>query len=357
MKLLISAGGTGGHIFPGIAVAEAFTGKDKRNDVVFVGTRQGLEGGIIPRYGFKLLFIEAHQFQGKNLFAKMATLMRLLQGIRAAKVIIGLEKPDAILGMGGFTCVPTILAGVMLGLPTYLHEQNVEPGLANKLLSRFVRSTFISFEATKKYLTTKRVFHTGNPLRKTLKAVRETEEKRGFNVFIFGGSRGARSINDSVLTLLPFMESYKNTVMYHQTGQEDYERIKKGYEETKVGHDVFPFTDHMEKYYNLSDVVISRSGATTIFELAYFQKAAILIPYPFSAGQHQKTNAMHVASLGGAYVVENDQLSGEKLHNLLSVLMNEPGRVKTMGSSIGRLHIEDAAERIIEKIEEEGMRI
>ena len=350
MKLLISAGGTGGHIFPGIAVAEAFMEKDERNDVVFVGTRQGLEGGIIPRYGFKLLFIEAHQFQGKNMFSKMATLMRLLKGIRAAKVIIGLEKPDAILGMGGFTCVPTILAGVMLGLPTYLHEQNVEPGLANKLLSRFVRSTFISFEATKKYLKTKSVYHTGNPLRKTLKAVRETEEKKGFNVFIFGGSRGAKSINDSVLTLLPFMESYKNTVMYHQTGKEDFERIKKVYEGTKVGHEIFPFTDHMEKYYNLSDVVISRSGATTIFELAYFQKPAILVPYPFSAGQHQKTNAMHVASLGGAYVVENDQLSGEKLHNLLSGLMNEPGRVKEMGGSIGRLYVEDAAERIIKEI-------
>jgi UDP-N-acetylglucosamine--N-acetylmuramyl-(pentapeptide) pyrophosphoryl-undecaprenol N-acetylglucosamine transferase len=355
MKLLISAGGTGGHIFPGIAVAEAFVDRDERNDVVFVGTRQGLEGGIIPRHGFKLLFIEAHQFQGKNVFYKMATLIRLLQGIRAAKVIIRLENPDAILGMGGFTCVPTILAGAMLGIPTYLHEQNVEPGLANKLLSRFVRSTFISFEATKEYLTAKKVYHTGNPLRKTLKTVREREEKSGFSVFIFGGSRGARSINESILTLLPFMESYKNTIMYHQTGKEDYERIKKVYEGTKVGHEVFPFTDHMEKYYNLSDVVISRSGATTIFELAYFKKAAILVPYPFSAGQHQKTNAMHVASLGGAYVVENDQLSGGKLHNLLSGLMNEPGRVKEMGGSIGRLYIEDAAERIIEKIEDERM--
>jgi UDP-N-acetylglucosamine--N-acetylmuramyl-(pentapeptide) pyrophosphoryl-undecaprenol N-acetylglucosamine transferase len=350
MKLLISAGGTGGHIFPGIAVAEAFTGKDERNDVVFVGTRLGLEGGIIPRYGFRLLFIEARQFQGRDVFSKAATLIRLFKGTQAAKVIINLEKPDAILGMGGFTCVPTILAGVMLGLPTYLHEQNVEPGLANKLLSRFVGSTFISFEATKKYLKAKRVFHTGNPLRKTLKTAREREEGTGFNVFIFGGSRGARSINEAVLTLLPFMESYKNTVMYHQTGKEDYERIKKAYEGTKVQHEVFPFTDHMEKYYNLSDVVISRSGATTIFELAYFQKTAIFVPYPFSAGQHQKTNALHVEGLGGAYVVENDKLSGEKLHALLGGLMNEPGRMREMGGNIGRLYIEDAAERIIKEI-------
>ena len=350
MKLLISAGGTGGHIFPGIAVAESFTGMHESNDVVFVGTQQGLEGGIIPRYGFRLLFIEAHQFQGKNMFSKISTLVRLVQGIRAAKVIINLEKPDAILGMGGFTCVPTILAGVMLGLPTFLHEQNVEPGLANKFLSRFVRSTFISFKATEKYLGTKNIFHTGNPLRKTLKAAKVPEEKHTFNVFIFGGSRGARSINDSILTLLPFMESYKNTVMDHQTGTEEYEHIKKVYEGSKVEYEVFPFTDNMEKYYNLSDVVISRSGATTIFELAYFKKAAILIPYPFSAGQHQKTNAAHVASLGGAYVVDNDELNGKKLHNLLSSLMENPGRLKEMGNNIGRLYIEDAAERILKEI-------
>ena len=138
--------------------------------------------------------------------------------------------------------------------------------------------------------------------------------------------------------------------MYHQTGQEDYDRVKKGYEAAGVQHEVFPFTDHMEKYYHLSDVVISRSGATTIFELAYFRKAAILVPYPFAAGQHQKTNALQVESLGGAYVVENDQLSGEKLHGLLKGLMDNPSRAKEMGEKVGRLYVEDAAERMINGI-------
>ncbi len=142
MKLLISAGGTGGHIFPGIAVAEAFVDRDERNDVVFVGTKQGLEGGIIPRHGFKLLFIEAHQFQGKNVFYKMATLMRLLQGIRAAKVIIRLENPDAILGMGGFTCVPTILAGVMLGIPTSLSALRLQKNISQQ--KRFTTPAILS---------------------------------------------------------------------------------------------------------------------------------------------------------------------------------------------------------------------
>ncbi len=199
MKLLISAGGTGGHIFPGIAVAEAFTGMHESNDVVFVGTRQGLEGGIMPRHGFRLLFIEAHQFQGKNIFSKMATLIRLVQGIRAAKVVINLEKPDAILGMGGFTCVPTILAGVLLGLPTYLHEQNVEPGLANKLLSGLCTQRLL-------VLKHKKVFETkeGLPCRKPTQERRSRRGKHGkrrkaSNVFIFGGNRG-REVLWSVLT-------------------------------------------------------------------------------------------------------------------------------------------------------------
>lgn len=347
MKLLISAGGTGGHIFPGIAVAEAFTGQHEENHVVFVGTRQGLEGGIVPRYGFKLLFIEAHPFQGKGLSYKAATLVRLLQGISAAKVVLRLEKPDAILGMGGFTCVPTVLAGLMLGIPTFLHEQNVEPGLANRLLSRFVKATFISFEATKDHLKTKKTVHTGNPLRKGLKAVKAGKEGGAFSVFAFGGSRGARSINEAIIALLPFMKENKNIVVYHQTGQDDYDRVKKGYEAAGIRHEVFPFTDQMEKYYHLSDVVISRSGATTLFELAYFKKAAILVPYPFAAGQHQKTNALQVERLGGAFVVENDHLSGEKLHHLLKGFMDNPTLAKEMGEKAGRLYVEDAAERII----------
>jgi len=347
MKLLIAAGGTGGHIFPGVALAEAFMGQGGECEVVFVGTRQGLEGTIIPRYGFKLLFIEAHQFQGQSVFGKAATLIRPLQGIRAASIILRLEKPDAIIGMGGFTSVPVVLAGVKLGIPSFIHEQNVEPGLANKLLSRFARCTFTSFEATKDQLRTKKALHTGNPLRKTLKIVKEGKPEGIFSVFIFGGSRGARSINESIIALLPHVEPYKNMMLYHQTGTEDYERVKGAYNGTGLGHEVFPFTDHMEKYYSMADMVISRSGATTIFELACFKKAAILVPYPFSAGQHQRTNALHVERLGGAFVLENDQLSGERLHGLIKGLMNKPDQLKAMGEKAGSLYVEDAAERII----------
>ena len=347
MKLAISAGGTGGHIFPGVAVAEAFTAQDAKNEVVFIGTTEGLEGKIIPAAGFRLLYGEAHQFLGKSPVYKVLTLIRLLKGIFIAARILRKEKPDAILGMGGFTAVPIIIAGVLLRIPCFLHEQNVRPGLANKFLSEITRKTFISFEETKQYLSTKKVRHTGNPLRKGLVRHDAKKKEGAFALFVFGGSRGARSINDAVLTLLPYLESYKNTVMYHQTGPEDFDRVNVAYKNTPITHEVFPFTSEMEKYYSLSDIVISRAGATTIFELAYFKKAAILIPYPYSAGGHQWKNASHVENIGGAHVVANEEATGERLFKVITHLMKEPELLKEMGENIGKIYVDDAAERII----------
>jgi len=353
MKLLISAGGTGGHIFPGIAVAEAFANKRGKDNVVFVGTTYGLEAKIIPKYGFRLLFADSRQFLGKSVIYKISTLIHLIRGIHTCMGLLKKERPDAILGMGGFTSVPVVLAGYFLGLPVFLHEQNAEPGLANKMLSRFAECTFISFEESKRHFGKRHVYHTGNPVRKTLKTSTTTKAEDLFSIFVFGGSRGARSINEAILTLLPYMESYKNCNMFHQTGAEDYERIFETYKKTNINFEVFPFTDDMGKYYALSDIVISRAGASTIFELAYFKRAAILIPYPFSAGQHQWKNASSVERLGGGYLIGNEEASGERLFEVIKHLMDEPGLLKKMGENIGKLYVADAEMQIISKIEEE----
>jgi UDP-N-acetylglucosamine--N-acetylmuramyl-(pentapeptide) pyrophosphoryl-undecaprenol N-acetylglucosamine transferase len=355
MKLFICAGGTGGHIFPGIAVAEALMAENADHEVLFIGTTIGMEGRIVPRYGFKLLYIEARQFLGTSVLHKFSTLIGLLRGIQAAATILRRERPQAILGMGGFTSVPTVLAGVMLGIPSFIHEQNVQPGLANRLLSRFATATFISFEETKRYLKTAKVDHTGNPLRKMAK-VSATKEPGSFTIFIFGGSRGAHSINESMLTMLPFLKEYRNMVIYHQTGTDDYERVKEGYEKNGVVHEVFPFTDEMERYYTLSDLVISRAGASTIFELAYFKRAAILIPYPYAAGGHQSKNAVSVERVGGGYVVADEEAKGEQLLGLIRGFAAAPGKLKEMGENMGKLYREDAARRIIKVIENGVMR-
>jgi UDP-N-acetylglucosamine--N-acetylmuramyl-(pentapeptide) pyrophosphoryl-undecaprenol N-acetylglucosamine transferase len=255
--------------------------------------------------------------------------------------------------MGGFTSVPVIFAGAILGIPTFLHEQNAEPGLANKVLSKYAKATFISFEESGEFLKSKGVYYTGNPVRQAVKGAREAKNDETFGIFVFGGSRGAKSINESILSLLPYLGDYKNIVIYHQTGAEDYARIQAAYEKTDIRHEVFPFTDNMAHYYNRSDVVISRAGASTIFELAYFRKAAILIPYPFSAGQHQWKNASHVENAGGGYIIGNDEASGERLHDVIKHLMNEPVLLKQMGENIGRLYVDDSQERIISKMQEE----
>ncbi len=351
MKLVISAGGTGGHIFPGIAVAEALMEKDAAGSVLFIGTPYGLEGKFIPDAGFRLSFIEAHQFLGRSPVHKMITILRILKGIFMARGILKRERPDAILGMGGFTSVPVILAGRMLGIPCFIHEQNVQPGLANKFLSKLALMTFISFEGTRERLGGKKTLHTGNPLRKRLKKLEGIKKEGSFGIFVFGGSRGAKSINDAVLTLLPYLESYKNTIVYHQTGSDDLERVREAYSKSPVAHEVFAFTDEMEKYYALSDVVISRAGATTIFELAFFRKAAILIPYPYSAGNHQWQNAAYVEASGGCYLIGNDEATGERLFGVISHLIKEQELSREMGMNLGKILVEDAALRIIGGIE------
>jgi UDP-N-acetylglucosamine--N-acetylmuramyl-(pentapeptide) pyrophosphoryl-undecaprenol N-acetylglucosamine transferase len=350
MKLLIAAGGTGGHIFPGIAVAEAFQGLDEDNEVLFVGTDHGMEKRIVPARGFRLLMIAGRPFLGTSMINKAGTIARVLKGVDTAMTIIRNEKPDAVIGMGGFTCVPVMLAALLLKRPAFLHEQNVYPGLANRRLSRYVRATFTSFDATRTYLKGN-LIHTGNPVRKTLRIFTPPAKPNGgFGVFVFGGSRGAHSINEAIASLLPQIEGLEETVLYHQTGTDDYESVKQAYGRSRLDHEVFPFTDRMEKYYGLSDVVIARAGAATIFELAYFKRPAILVPYPFSAGDHQLKNATYVADKGGGYVIENDQLTGGKLLETLRGLYENRGRLAGMGDNMGSIYMKDAEQAIAKGI-------
>lgn len=347
MRLVISAGGTGGHIFPGIAVAETLMGRGGDNNVLFIGTPYGLEGRIVPDAGFRLRLIEAHQFLGRSPIHKAVTIARMMKGVVMCLKILKEERPDAILGMGGFTSVPVIAAGRLLAIPCFIHEQNVEPGLANKLLSKITRKVFVSFDETKKHLPAGHGVHTGNPLRSKLKKLEGLKEPGSFGIFVFGGSRGAKSINDAVLSLLPLLEGIPGVAVYHQTGADDLDRVRGAYAKTSVAHEVFAFTNEMEKYYALSDVVIARAGATTIFELAFYQKAAILIPYPYSAGNHQWQNAAHVEEAGGCHLIGNDEATGERLFGVITHLMKDRSLMEEMGRNLGKIFVHDAASRII----------
>ncbi|HPP06066.1 MAG TPA: glycosyltransferase, partial [Syntrophorhabdaceae bacterium] len=227
----------------------------------------------------------------------------------------------------------------------------VQPGLANKILAKYARSIFISFEETRHYLGKAHTILTGNPIRSSLKMASPPIEKDYFGIFVFGGSRGARSINQAVVDLLNYLNEYREkVVIFHQTGADDYDGVKEIYKHSNIRHEVFPFTDNMAYYYRNADLVISRSGASTIFELAYFKKPAILIPYPFSAGQHQWKNALQVERIGGGYILENQEANGERLFYVIKRLMEEPELLKQMGENIGSIYIDDAEGLIIEGI-------
>jgi UDP-N-acetylglucosamine--N-acetylmuramyl-(pentapeptide) pyrophosphoryl-undecaprenol N-acetylglucosamine transferase len=350
MKLLIAAGGTGGHIFPGVSVAEAFVA-DKGNEVLFTGTPYGLEERLIPSYGFRLVKITARPFSGRSPIAKAGTLLALVKGLFQARRVIKSEKPDAILGMGGFTSVPVVLAGLYEGVPCFIHEQNVYPGMANRLLARRARATFVSFAETARYLAARQVIHTGNPIRKNMRGKAAEKADSAFNIFVFGGSRGAKAINDGVLEMLPYLEAYRQTGIYHQAGTDDFSRVEAGYAGSSTTHEVFPFTNEMEKYYNLADVVICRAGASTIFELSYFGKPAILVPYPYAAGGHQWKNASAVEKAGGAYVMGNSEVSGERLYTAITELRENPDELARMRGAIRSIYVEDAELKVLRGIQ------
>jgi len=351
MKLFIAAGGTGGHVFPGISVADRFTAMSPDNEVVFIGTKTGLESRAVPQAGYRLLCVDARQFSGRNLAYKLVTVASLVKGIHTCLSYIKKEDPQAILGMGGFASVPMVIAGFIHGTPIFLHEQNVQPGLANRILAKYARTIFISFEDTRHYLGSSRVMLTGNPIRESVKKRDGGLGEGDFGIFVFGGSRGARSINQSVVDMLNYLNEYRDRVIvFHQTGTEDYEGVKDIYDSSQIRHEVFAFTDNMAHYYNNSHVVIARAGASTIFELAYFKRPAILIPYPYSAGQHQWKNALQVERAGGGYIIENSEASGERLFYVIKRLIDEPELLKKMGENIGRLYIEDAEGLIIKGI-------
>jgi len=350
MKLLIAAGGTGGHIFPGVSVAEAFA-STKENEVFFAGTPYGLEERLVPSYGFRLVKITARPFLGRGPMAKAGTLFALAKGLSQARRLIGSEKPDAILGMGGFASVPVVLAGLFERVPCFIHEQNVYPGMANRLLARWVKAAFVSFAETSQYLRARKVVHTGNPIRKSMRGKATQKGDVNFNIFVFGGSRGAKTINDGVLELLPYLEAYKQTAIYHQAGSDDFNRVSEGYRGSSTIHEVFPFTNEMEKYYNLADIVVSRAGASTIFELSYFGKPAILVPYPFAAGGHQWKNASAVEKAGGAYVIGNGEVSGERFYTAITELREHPDELSRMREAIRSIYVEDAELKVVRGIE------
>ncbi len=353
MRCVIAGGGTGGHLFPGMAIAEAFVEREKGNEVLFVGTEKGIEARVLPGGKFPLRTIRARPIQGKSLPEKVKAVGSLPMAISEACSILREFQPQLVLGVGGYASGPTLLAAFLLGMRRAIQEQNVMPGMTNRILKWFSQRIFVSFEEAKKYFPEKKVVVTGNPIRKDFFAIlgegKEEKKKERFTLLIFGGSAGAHRINRAMIDALGTLQRIKSSLkIIHQTGKEDLDFVAEEYRQKGFEASVKPFFEDLPAHYRIADLVICRSGAGTLAELAVCGKAALLIPYPYAAHQHQLINAKKLVDLGAARMVLDQELNGSLLAQTILHLYDHPEERARMGGEIQRLARPRAAEEIVD---------
>ncbi len=355
MRVLIAAGGTGGHIYPGIAVANEIKRRQPQSEVRFVGTARGLENKLVPRAGFQLALIESTGLKNVGLSARLRGLLILPRSFRAARLLIHEFRPDVVVGAGGYVSGPVVLTAALMRVPTMVMESNALPGWTNRTLARFVRKAAVSFDAALPYFRGKGIV-TGNPVRREFFEIpRRVRSDSSFSVLVFGGSQGAHAINEAMVAALPQLESLRNRLrITHQTGEADFEKINAAYLEAGWSEqaDVRPYIDDMVAAFGAADLVISRAGATTTAELTAAGKAAIMIPFPFAADDHQRKNAEALEAAGAAKMILQKDLSGESLAHELEALVHDTEKLSQMEDASRNLARGDAAAAAADLIEE-----
>jgi UDP-N-acetylglucosamine--N-acetylmuramyl-(pentapeptide) pyrophosphoryl-undecaprenol N-acetylglucosamine transferase len=355
MRVLIAAGGTGGHIYPGIAVAKEVMRRDADSDVMFVGTARGLETRLVPQAGFKLSLIESAGLKNVSLAARVRGVLLLPKSFLAARRLIREFRPDIVVGAGGYVTGSVLLMAALMRVPTLVMESNALPGWTNRVLARFVDRAAVSFETSLRYFRGKAVV-TGNPVRREFFDItRKTRDTARFSVLVFGGSQGARAINDAMVAALSGLEAQRDTLFItHQTGEADFERVRRGYVDAGWSErvDVRRYIDDMVAEFAATDLIICRAGATTSAELVAAGKAAIMIPFPFAADDHQRKNAEALQEAGAARMILQQELSGERLAKEISSLAGNPDEITRMEEASRKLARGDAAQATVDLMEE-----
>ena len=358
MKVIITGGGTGGHIYPAIAIADKIRRKNPHCDILFVGTEKGMEGKLVPEHGYKIRFITVSGFNRKNLLKNVGTLRDYIKGSREADLIIKDFQPDIVIGTGGYVCAPVIRRASKRGIRTYLHEQNAFPGLTNRMLEKYAEKVFISFPESAEYFKEKdKLVVTGNPVRKEfiVSTIFDYRKKlqikdNEFVILSFGGSRGAEKINEMILELTDVIRQESNARLIHITGSPYYDGFRRGLRdkgmEAEERIQVLPYAQNIHEYMFASDLVICRSGAITSAELTACGKPAILIPSPNVTANHQYYNAKAIADKGGAVLIEEKDLTREKLKGVTLRLMNNKEALNAMARASASLGRTDGADAI-----------
>jgi UDP-N-acetylglucosamine--N-acetylmuramyl-(pentapeptide) pyrophosphoryl-undecaprenol N-acetylglucosamine transferase len=376
VRLVIAGGGTGGHLFPGIAVAEEFLSRDSANEVLFVGTERGIEARVLPRLGFRLELISAAGIRGKGGLSQAKGLAMLLYGYVQSRKILKAFHPDRVLGVGGYASGPVVLAARGMQIRRYIHEQNAIPGVTNKILAHFAEEVFISLDEAEKFFPKGKTLLTGNPVRKEILAATEQNspqppvtkgecpspnspilqgEGKGevglFRLLVFGGSAGAHSVNQAMIGSLPHLSRFREKLaITHQTGENDLDEVREAYRREGFRTDVVPFIEDMAAAYRAASLVVCRAGATTLAEVTSCGKACIFIPYPFAVDDHQRRNAEALLKKGACFMLLEQELSGESLARMIIELMEDPERITLAGVAARGLARLDAARVIVDRM-------
>ena len=351
MRVLIAGGGTGGHLFPGIALAEEFKRRDPNSVCVFVGTERGMEATVVPREGFELRTVEIGGLKGKNIREKSGNLLRIPKSVYLSIRIIREYMPELVVGMGGYASAPVVFGALLMRVKRVICEQNTIPGITNRILARIANRIFVSFPETKHLSSMGKTRFTGNPIRKGITNVREgaISSTGKFTLLILGGSQGAHSINEAVLAALDHLIPMRNSLrIIHQTGDIDYQLVSEAYAAKKFDSDVSGFIDDMASAYSAADLIVCRAGATTISELTACGKASILIPYPYAADNHQEVNARVLCNRGAAKIVLNKDLCGRDLALMIRGLADDPSTLFQMKNESLKLGRPRASKDIVE---------
>ena len=343
--VLIAAGGTGGHLFPGIAVADELVRRDRETRVVFAGTPRGLESRLVPKAGYALELLPILPLNGVGIARTLLGLLVLPWGLlKSARLVLRL-RPAAVLGIGGYAGGPVTLLAALLGVRAVILEPNARPGFTNLVLRPFVGAAACAYDEARASFGAKGVL-TGNPVRGGFSALPAKEPRQPITLLAFGGSQGSRVLNQALVAALPWLPGPERLRIVHQTGPAMRDQVEAAYREAKRPGEVVAFLDDMERRFGEADLVLSRSGATTCAELCAAGKAAVLVPFAGAADDHQTTNARALEAQGAARVVGERQLTGDSLARAVAELLGDPQALSAMGAAARRLGRPEAAARV-----------
>ena len=355
--LMVAGGGTGGHIYPAIAIAREYLARDAARSVVFVGTEKGLEKTIVPKAGFPLEFIDVGGLKGKGGVDLVRNVLRVPKGFIQAWRLIGKHRPSVVLGVGGYSSGPVLLAARMRRVPTIIHEANAFPGLANRVLARLVTTVAVAFAEAGPRMKRKDAIVTGNPIRKEFFEAGTTSNQQpatsNKRLVLFGGSQGSRILNDTMTGALLFLARLKDALeIVHQTGPNELAKVQAAYRASAFPNArVVPYLDPIVDEIAAADLVVCRAGAMTIGELAAIGRAAILVPFAAATNNHQELNARVVERAGGAVVITENELSPERLAGAITEILSDPQRAARMGAAAKTLAMPEATKTIVDFIE------